>query len=63
MSAGVFQSVMHHRGVAIRDSRVDTVTQPAAKWALSLYLAARIAVVPPAGMAASTKAPPVTSPF
>ena len=34
----------------------------AAKWALSLYLAARIAVVPPAGMAASTKATPVTSP-
>ena len=45
---------MHHTGIATRENTVDTVTQLAAKALSHSYREARIAVVAPAGIAAST---------
>lgn len=51
---------MHHSGVVMRESTVETATHLLAKAESPPYFSARTAVTPPMGMAASTTETPVT---
>ena len=53
-------TTMHHSGVVMRESTVETATHLLAKAESPPYFSARTAVTPPMGMAASTTETPVT---
>ena len=53
-------TTMHHSGVVMRESTVETATHLLAKAESPPYFSARTAVTPPMGMAANTTETPVT---